>query len=345
VKSIALAALLLLTALASGQVLERTISLCDTFGWLKGEQSFAYDSRRQLAYVCGSDDSMLFVLDGKTNAKKARIPVPSGITGIVYDSTDDRLFCARGEADSVVVLDCRALSVVAAIPVGDGPVSISYADRVNKAYTANEGDQTISVLDCGTMTELARLPAPLDCSELLYNRVTNTLWFIEDDSLYVIGCAADSIVAQMGGVWQLDCDQATGTMYCIASEEDVMVIDGADFQILGRIEPEFDIWSLVCAWQRGLLYMVGDGGIEVYDYRVGEVVDTIACYSGQDLASVRYSPEADVVWLAWSGCWCGSGHVAVVDCATNGVLQGPGVYDRPPTDRPTSAVTTNPCSS
>ena len=84
----------------SGQWLETTIYLPDSFGGLTQPQCLVYDSLNNFVYVGGAECVM--AIDGATNRRVARIPTGLGTRALCV-SPENKVYCASN--DSVTVID------------------------------------------------------------------------------------------------------------------------------------------------------------------------------------------------------------------------------------------------
>ena len=325
-----LAALVSFVCIASGQNTEKTVSLRDTFGWFRGAQSCAYDTRAGVLYVSGDTD-FLMVVDGATNAKLAKVPVPTGINRMCYDSTDNKLFCARPSTDSVAVFDCGANSVVASIPAGDRPGFLCYCDRCNKVYAVNYGDTTITAIDCASNSVVRTITVGAGIDSVSYNRASNTLWFNHgwEDTAFVIDCSLDSVVARvsLGDECLSPCvNPVTGYVYCLKDKGgSILVIDGFSFDVVDSVVDPHYRYALVCDWSDDLLFCFGDS-VTVVDCRVNRVASTVP-WPGLETDAVGYNPAADRVYVEEMGSWDGPGVIASIDGRTYKSTLMTGAYD------------------
>ena len=157
-RTIALAAVLLLAALASGQVLERTIHLPDTFELPHGQRSVAHSASLGVMYIAGDESDFILVVDEHDCRPVEKIAVGCRVTAMASPHDRDVLFCALGDSDQVIVLDGVTRSVTARYRVGDCPGALLSCDVEEKLYVANWGDTSVSVIDWHAGSVVARIP-------------------------------------------------------------------------------------------------------------------------------------------------------------------------------------------
>jgi len=323
--------LALLSGLASGQYLEKTLSLRDTFGWFTGIQSCAYNTRAGVAYVSGDTDFLL-VVDGTTNAKLAKVPVPTGILRLCYDSTDNRLFCARPSVDSIAVFDCEANRVVASIPAGHRPGFLCYCDRGNKVYAVNYGDTTITAIDCASNSVVRTITAGAGIDSVSYNRASHTLWFSHgwEDTAFAIDCSLDSVVARVplgDECLSPSVNPVTGYVYCLKDRShSILVIDGFSFGVVDSVVVPHHTYALVCDWRNNQLLCFGDS-VTVVDCQVNRVTSALL-WPELSVDATSYNAAAAQVYVEQTSSWDGPGVIASIDGCTYKLTLMTGLWDQ-----------------
>ncbi|MCX6841012.1 MAG: hypothetical protein NTX53_01830, partial [candidate division WOR-3 bacterium] len=137
---------LLVLSLTSGQVLEKTILLPDTFcGPLP--ECLAYDSLSNIVYVGGLYGSRVIAIDGTTDQKVAWVPVGERVVAMCLNAQNHKLYCADFGDSCVTVVDCNANRVTATVSVGRGPMALCYNPYENKVYCANWSNASVTVID------------------------------------------------------------------------------------------------------------------------------------------------------------------------------------------------------
>jgi len=131
---------LLLAAQASGQWLEKTILLPDSCGGLIWPETAAWNTLQHRLYVTGGFANAVVAIDGGTNRRSARIPLPGGSHHICFNPRSNKLYCTQ--TASIAVIDCARESVIANPRIrghfryfrrGQAPQPASVGSRINSA--------------------------------------------------------------------------------------------------------------------------------------------------------------------------------------------------------------------
>jgi len=138
------------------QWLEATIPVPDALGEMLGPGCLEYSSTGDVFYVGAG--TAVFVVDGASNVRRARVEVGVAISHMAVDSVHNKLYCGSATEGAVVVVDGAQNRVVAQVPVGDGMAAMCYNASSDKLYTANDGDGTVSVIDGASHVVVATIP-------------------------------------------------------------------------------------------------------------------------------------------------------------------------------------------
>ena len=155
-KSVALMALLLLTALASGQVLERTIHLGDTWRLPKDPYAFAYDSRDRTVFIGGESSDSVLVLDEHTIKPGDWIDVGAPVPVLVYSRALGKLYCLQ--SDSISVYDASTHARLKVVHATIEPTEACLDSEDSKLYVVSGDNATVTSVDCNTDSVVAVLP-------------------------------------------------------------------------------------------------------------------------------------------------------------------------------------------
>ena len=96
------------------------------------------------------DPGTLLMLDPRTLATRAELPVGSMPAEVTASADGRYLFVANGGSDDVTVIDPQTRSVVTTIAVGYGPVG-AWPGADNVMYVDNEQEGSISAIDVATL--------------------------------------------------------------------------------------------------------------------------------------------------------------------------------------------------
>jgi YVTN family beta-propeller protein len=174
--------LFLIPALQAQQVINN-ILLPDSLGSMPdGAYSCVYNEANNCIYVGGQD--AVFVLDGATDQKIARIPVTGSVTNMLWIPGENKIFCAQYDDAKVTVIDGASNSVVTTIPVGIYPICLVYNATNNKVYCANKHSRDITVIDAASNSVITTMLFPDEACDMVWRAIDNTLWCVGGEWYY-----------------------------------------------------------------------------------------------------------------------------------------------------------------
>ncbi len=229
---------------ASGQWLEKTIALSDSFGdiW---PTSVYFVPGGNCVYVADYEDGDLVVVDAATNARKARIELDEPVF-MAYDSHDNKVYMAG--RDSVAVIDPVSHKILHQLDVGQYPIQLCYNPAANKLYcVAGERRDSVTVVDCSTDAVIARIwfgRTDYDFARPCCNPAGNKVYVSSsrDSTVAVIDGAGDSLIKKISvGAYPIApiFSPASNKVYCGLFEgTEVAVIDAGPDTLLGPIDLE-----------------------------------------------------------------------------------------------------------
>jgi YVTN family beta-propeller protein len=210
-----------LTAVASAQILERTVLLPDSLGGLSAPSIQTYDSRDNALYVAGRVPAVV-VVDCSTGMRVARIPLRARADALCYDSLANVVYCSHSDS-TLSVIDCDTRTVVATIPVPVIPCELLFVQAVNKLYFGTR-DSGIGVVDCASRS-FARFTSTGWCARFCLAPDLKRLYFRSGHGqVGAVDCYTDSIIALI----ELDCD----AKMVFNDHEDKLYVHDGDFQRL-----------------------------------------------------------------------------------------------------------------
>jgi YVTN family beta-propeller protein len=233
--------LAVVVAAASGQWLETTIPVPDTFGGIAMPNQLAYDSAGNHVYVAGTVTRNIFVLDATNGRRLARIPFEGDIRALCYSSASNKMYAAAFDRDLVAVIDAGAMQVVDTIPTGDAPVALAYNPTLDRIYCVNLFGRTVSVIDCEDDSVLATVAVGQQPFSVCWNPTRNVVYCANSGSntVSVIDAANDTVVgtiptgsAPLGFVYNPDLNKLYTANYGSGT---VTVIDGLSDSVLANI--------------------------------------------------------------------------------------------------------------
>jgi YVTN family beta-propeller protein len=124
----------------------------------------AVAARSGRVFVANSADQTVSMLDARTGAALATIPLAHSPVAVALDETRGRVFtlnaCAialsnpaylcRDGASSVSVLDLHSGTLLGTVSLGSGATTMAVDDRTGRVVVANDGADTLSLLDATT---------------------------------------------------------------------------------------------------------------------------------------------------------------------------------------------------
>ena len=318
----AIALVLLLAPVASGQILEGQITLPDTLGPLNGPYCIACtdDSAFPRLYVGGTggfypgrppeDSGGVIVAEALTCKRLARIPT-GPVKALCYVPIHNKLYVAKLNTDSVEVVDCATNQVVTAVLVaGEVPV-IQYNSQNDRLYC---GGNSTTVIDCDADTVIHTIAFAATVFGL--DSIRNKLYVGRNGPLLVIDCAADTVVATIPEI-SLDsalCFNPTaGKMYAPSGDTLYAIRTDGD-SVVARLAFSGLAPVLTCDPQRNRVYCANGGNWSSVDCAadtvlltigVGQTASFMACNVAQDrlfLTVPNYCPEV-AVYDATTGQW------------------------------------------
>jgi len=310
VKSVALTALLLLTALASGQVLEKELPLLGASRLPDGWRSLAYNNRNRTVYVSGDASDSILVIDADRRNVIGRVNVGGGIEAMCYASIENKLYCAYSRSDTVVVLDGTTHQLLAMVGVGDRPGTFCYDSIDHKMYVANRGSTSATVIDCGE----DRVVATIDSVGAGLGYAPNAMCFASssrevfclsphDSIVVVIDCLADTVIAAVRvdeGPSTLCYNPANNRVYCVCMKWWVGTLHGIDAtsnRVVSTVPGGFCAYVMACDPVRNVLFLPVDDELVVVDCSADTIVADVEV-PVEDASLVAYSPLDGKVYLA-----------------------------------------------
>jgi len=188
-------AIALAASLGSGQRLETTIQLPDSFGDVRFPNLVAYVPTHNTLYVGSGSASAMLVLDCATGQKVGRVPVPGGVVASLYNALEDKLYvsCQRSR---VYVIDAAANQVIDSITTPPDQRLMALNRVRNRLYTADKYEGTISVIDCAADSLARQVAVGASLTALCCDTSGGRLFCgdVDAQGVLVYDCALDSVV-------------------------------------------------------------------------------------------------------------------------------------------------------
>jgi len=315
---------------ASGQYVEATIYLPDSFSGFPSVRSVVYHSPNSTVYV-GGEGGPLLAVDARTNAKLARIPVSPGLHNLLCSATrGNKVYSASTNTATLDVIDGATNCSTKVIEVERSVTDLVYNELDDKLYCGNGNDSLVRVIDCAGDSVVARIAVGFGPRTLCYNPQLNRVYcaHYDRDDVSVIDCAADTVVSTIWvrGVAPFDIcyDSTTNCVYTAnAVSNTVSAIDCGGDTVL-RLVPAGRSPRAVVAGPSGKVYCAN-----YYDSSV-----TVISASGTRTLRVCRFPVSLSYDSVNHKVYCGTNsqnRVTVIDAVEDSVLTNVEIGSRSPT--------------
>jgi DNA-binding beta-propeller fold protein YncE len=290
-RRVVLFAVLDATTVASGQWLERTFWLFDSFPDLDQANLVFENPVTHRIYLTGWNCDTLNVYDPGSGTKFGFFDTARYCADYVCCPSQHLIWlCSWSTDNALVAFDDRADTVIRMVEdVVDRPIVLAYVPGLEKLYVASDRDPLVVSCDAATGAVLDSISFPEDADFLVYDSLRNRLYVSGQDwdtcSTQVLDCMTDSVVAGISGAtYMTDMVLHPGLdrLYCLCIQDTVernvvRVVDldslavrdsvliplSEDWHDGGRLMPDFD---------RDLLWA---GYINIWGDEVDDPRDTI----------------------------------------------------------------------
>jgi YVTN family beta-propeller protein len=325
---------------AGGQTLEKVVYLPDSLCAVPGPQHIVYNRANQTVYVAGRGlgvlaiagstgrketvietgvyahamccDSVLnkvyvatwnevVVIDGASNAVRARIPVGCYSPVLFSDAALSKVYCADSEGTDLTVIDAVGDSVTKTVPVGSGAAALcSDPTGSSRIYCALAGEGKVAVLDAKSDTLLGKIGVGSGPCALLCDSLRNRVYCANHGSrsVSVIGVPDDSVVATVTTQRYprgLAYDPMRSRLYVACEYHEVTVVDCAADTVCAHVAVDNAPWDLVFDGASDRAYCADHADqIAVIDAETDTIVKTLQVASGP--CALALNPDADLVY-------------------------------------------------
>jgi len=184
-----------------------------------GDNSIAFDSKRQRIYVTSQPDSNIYTFtplpaakDGSLQMQSTQLHIGANLTAIGVNSHLGRLYVADGTLSMISVLDEESEKLITTIPVAQVPLApLRIDENSGRIYVVCSTGQELDVIDGKTNTLVAQIPVAPFPEGIATNTTTGRIY-----------------VADEGNKEGSSSDRGTGTT--------LTVIDGQTLDILGTFQ-------------------------------------------------------------------------------------------------------------
>jgi DNA-binding beta-propeller fold protein YncE len=314
-RRLALAAVFVLAAAStsSGQWLEKMVGLPDSLCGPEDADLCVYSLADNAFYVAGYGagyelDHCLLVIDGTTNERVARIPLPSGVRAMCPVSSEAKLYCAGAENPVVYVIDVHSRAVARTLDFGGHVRFLLHIDALDKLYCALATD-TVLVVDTRSDSLVGRVAVPFPAEGVCYSRQSCKLYctFDSHDSsgVAVIDCSADTLLRVLPLAADDEseplCNQLDDKLYVIDRDSRLLsVVDCSTDSILAELALSYVGHCVSChnTCDNKVYFANDDGPITVVcgagDSVIGEV------YFNVDVLGLAYDSLVNSILVAGS---------------------------------------------
>lgn|GEM_PF-2663310 len=282
---------LVAVACATGQWVEATIQLPDTFEGLIRPNRIEQNPATNILYVAEGNSDYIIGLDGGTYQKVSRINIPRGLNGMLCNPLRNTLYLSFENGDSILLVDCSQNRVVRAI---SSRLRLAcYNQNLDKLYL--DGDSLI-VLDGQTDSVLTVLPVAGGLARL--NPVTDKLYIFNHTYVTVIDCRADTVAGIIEWSWPVQsacCDYVHNKLFCTWPGEWPGWDDGYVHVIDGAVDTVMDNIT-VPTWPCELTFNAANG--KVYC----ETWSSIVAIDGESDSLTSSTERAGGLWYGGIRC-------------------------------------------
>jgi len=292
---------LLAASLASGQWVETTVLLPDSFGGMPFPQCVAYDLANNTVYVGGGAGRVIAV-DGTSNQRVAGINTGAYTDAMCVNPLDNKVYCASSYPNDscVTIINAATNQVLASVPDGGQPFALCYNSQSDKIYCANSSGG-VTVIDGATDSVLATVAAGANPRAICYNPQSNKLYCANyRDSVTVIDGEGDSVLATVivsDAPSDLCYNPQGNKVYC-ANEGDssITVLAGAGDSVLANIRTHSSARMLCYNSANNKMYCAVDAGVVVIDCVADSVLTSIP--AAGSVGALCYNPEDNKIYCA-----------------------------------------------
>ena len=184
-----------------------------------GDNSIAFDSKRQRIYITSETDSNIYTFtslpaakDGSLQLQSTQLHIGARLTAIGVNSRLGRLYVADGTLSMITVLDEESEKPITTIPVAEVPLApIRIDENTGRIYVVCSTGQELDVIDGKTNTLIAQIPVAPFPEGIATNTATGRIYVADEGN-------------KEGG----SSDRGTGTT--------LTVIDGQTLDIVGTFQ-------------------------------------------------------------------------------------------------------------
>ncbi|UCG42326.1 MAG: hypothetical protein JSU73_10695 [candidate division WOR-3 bacterium] len=314
--SVVLSSVLLAVSAASGQLLEKTIYLPDSFGVVARPRYVCFDPQARLTYVSGLTEHVL-VFDAGTNEPRARFLVGGAAGPLCTNPTGSKLYVGDREGGNLLVVDAVSGAVTARLPVNGEPNRLFWLGSKGKLYASTSDAAGVAVVDPVHDSLLAFLPFGRSPGEFCTDSTGAKVYCTDPRGSWVavIDAAADTLLDSVSirNPYGIRLNTNNGRLYCSSENRDLYVIDTDADTVVARVRTGRDSREVCCSPVRDKVYCsVGGDEVSVVDCTGDTVLATIRLSSSAAGELLNIESEDKVYCAGRSG-------TTVIDCSGDSV--------------------------
>jgi DNA-binding beta-propeller fold protein YncE len=291
--------LILCTSWAYAQWVEATIPVG------RSPAAICWQPAGNKVYACcyGSPeepDSMLYVIDGETNAVLDSLPVVPWASALAVDVEQSRVYVG-GLHGGVAVVDCASDSLELVVETPDRVWTLAYDSLGKKLYAG--GTASLAIIDCLQDTLVAVLDSTA-ASVMEWDPVSGKLYCggFNSDTLLVVDGPGDTVRARIALGFTVNdiCRNPHSDMVYVGSDatyySQLALVDAAADSLVRIDTLGFNAVRMAYNSLADDLYCTLDGNkIVVVDGVTNQVVRTLTTLNNED-AAVCYNPTSNKVY-------------------------------------------------
>ena len=315
---------LVLAATASGQWLERTIWLPDSFPEFSDANRVFRNPVTDRLYFSGVSCEYIHIYDVPSQSKYGFIP-GDGAYQCEHCPAEHTIWVSVPDPELMFVVDDRADTLLAELEGVLEPLAIEYNPTRGKVYSSDWDDDLVVVFDAATAEVLDTIEVGFDGALMAWDSIHDAVycagWLSDDDSVAVIDCSADTVVARIPGTRRTTdvlLHPDGERLYCLSPEpQNVVRIVDTDSRVVvdSVVIPTFDNWgdhgrlvlnpvsnALYCLAMDRDLYVRGWGDVEdtlaVIDCTADTLLGLAALGLNSDVSAFAVNEHANKVYVS-----------------------------------------------
>jgi DNA-binding beta-propeller fold protein YncE len=114
-----------------------------------------------------SQGGYVWIVDGRSNQRRATIPVGDGPYAVDFSSDGRRAYTTSSGSDALVAIDCESRAIVGRARTGREPVFAQLTPDEKSILVLNHRDATLGIHDAATLAQRGKIPVVAQPDEVL----------------------------------------------------------------------------------------------------------------------------------------------------------------------------------